>query len=60
VAVVGGSADSQKTLPPRAHGPKAAQDAMDMFAGVVAGTVSPVEFFDSENITRILGAASAA
>ena len=32
------------------------QWAMDMFAGVVAGTVSPVEFFAPENIGRILGA----
>jgi flavin-dependent dehydrogenase len=35
-------------------------EAMNMFAGVVAGTVSPVEFFAPENIGRILGAASAA
>jgi flavin-dependent dehydrogenase len=35
------------------------REAMDMFAGVVAGTVSPVEFFAPENIGRILGAASA-
>jgi flavin-dependent dehydrogenase len=34
-------------------------EAMNMFAGVVAGTVSPVEFFAPENIGRILGAASA-
>jgi flavin-dependent dehydrogenase len=35
------------------------REAMNMFAGVVAGTVSPVEFFAPENIGRILGAASA-
>jgi flavin-dependent dehydrogenase len=35
-------------------------EAMDMFAGVVAGTVSPVEFFAPENIGRIMGAASVA
>jgi flavin-dependent dehydrogenase len=35
-------------------------EAMNMFAGVIAGTVSPVEFFAPENIGRILGAASAA
>jgi flavin-dependent dehydrogenase len=34
-------------------------EAMNMFAGVVAGTVSPVEFFAPENVERILGAASA-
>ena len=31
------------------------QEAMDGFAGVVAGTVSPVEFFDPANLGRILG-----
>ena len=36
------------------------QDAMDAFVSVTAGTVSPVEFFDPENIGRILGAAQAA
>jgi flavin-dependent dehydrogenase len=34
-------------------------EAMDMFAGVIAGTVSPVEFFAPENIGHIFGAASA-
>jgi 2-polyprenyl-6-methoxyphenol hydroxylase-like FAD-dependent oxidoreductase len=34
--------------------------AMDMFAGVVAGTVSPAEFFAPETIGRILGAVPAA
>src|SRR4051812_39818756 len=32
-------------------------EAMNTFAGVIAGTVSPIEFFASENIGRILGAA---
>lgn len=32
------------------------QDAMDMFAGVVAGTVSPAEFFSPQNIGRIMSA----
>jgi 2-polyprenyl-6-methoxyphenol hydroxylase-like FAD-dependent oxidoreductase len=32
------------------------QWAMDLFAGVIAGTVSPAEFFDRETIGRILGA----
>lgn len=32
------------------------QDAMDDFASITAGTVSPVEFFDPENIGRIMGA----
>jgi flavin-dependent dehydrogenase len=32
-------------------------EAMDMFAGVIAGTVSPVEFFAPENIGRIMGPA---
>ena len=32
------------------------QDAMDGFAGVVAGVVSPVEFFSEENVTAIFGA----
>lgn len=33
------------------------QDAMDAFVSVTAGTVSPVEFFDPENIGRIMSAA---
>jgi 2-polyprenyl-6-methoxyphenol hydroxylase-like FAD-dependent oxidoreductase len=33
--------------------------ACDDFAGVIAGTVSPAEFFAPENIGRILGAAAA-
>ena len=36
------------------------QDAMDDFVSLTAGTVSPVEFFDPENIGRIFGAARAA
>jgi 2-polyprenyl-6-methoxyphenol hydroxylase-like FAD-dependent oxidoreductase len=36
------------------------QDAMDDFVSLTAGTVSPVEFFDPENIGRIFGAAQAA
>jgi flavin-dependent dehydrogenase len=36
------------------------RDAMDSFVSVVAGTVSPVEFFDPENIGRIMSAAHAA
>jgi flavin-dependent dehydrogenase len=35
-------------------------DAMNRFAGVIAGTVSPMEFFAPDNIGRIMGAASAA
>ena len=35
------------------------RDAMNMFAGVIAGTVSPMEFFAPDNIGRIMGAASA-
>ena len=34
------------------------QEAMDQFAGIVAGTVSPAQFFDPANIGRILGAAA--
>jgi flavin-dependent dehydrogenase len=34
------------------------QDAMDAFAGMVAGTVSPIEFFDPEHIGQIMGAAA--
>ncbi len=33
-------------------------DAMDAFASVTAGTVSPVEFFDPANIGRIMSAAT--
>lgn len=29
-------------------------DAMDMFAGVVAGTVSPAEFFSPQNVGRVM------
>ena len=36
------------------------QDAMDSFVSVVAGTVSPVEFFDPQHIGQIMGAASVA
>ena len=36
------------------------RDAMDSFVSVVAGTVSPVEFFDPANIGRIMSAAHAA
>jgi hypothetical protein len=32
------------------------RDAMDMFAGVVAGTVSPAEFFSPQNIGRVMSA----
>ena len=35
------------------------QDAMDGFVGITTGTVSPVDFFDPENIGRIMGAAAA-
>jgi 2-polyprenyl-6-methoxyphenol hydroxylase-like FAD-dependent oxidoreductase len=35
------------------------QDAMDSFASITAGTVSPVEFFDPQNIGQIMGAAAA-
>ncbi len=31
-------------------------EAMDAFVSITAGTVSPVEFFDPENIGRIMGA----
>ena len=34
------------------------REAMDSFVSVAAGTVSPVEFFDPENIGRIMGAAA--
>jgi hypothetical protein len=33
------------------------QEAMDAFASMVAGTVSPIEFFDPEHIGQIMGAA---
>jgi hypothetical protein len=36
------------------------RDAMDDFVSVVAGTVSPVEFFDPDNIGRIMRAADKA
>ncbi|MEP6662014.1 MAG: NAD(P)/FAD-dependent oxidoreductase [Acidimicrobiales bacterium] len=36
------------------------RDAMNSFVSVVAGTVSPVEFFDPQNIGRIMSAAHAA
>jgi flavin-dependent dehydrogenase len=35
------------------------RDAMDAFAGITAGTVSPAAFFDPENIGRIMSAAAA-
>ena len=35
------------------------QDAMDSFVGVTAGTVSPMEFFDPQNIGQIMRAAAA-
>ena len=34
-------------------------DAMDAFAGVVAGTVSPLEFFAPEHIERVMRLAAA-
>ena len=34
------------------------RDAMDAFAGITAGTVSPVEFFDPQNLGRIMSAAA--
>jgi flavin-dependent dehydrogenase len=34
------------------------QDAMDAFAGITAGTVSPADFFDPEHVGRIMGAAA--
>jgi flavin-dependent dehydrogenase len=36
------------------------QDAMDSFVSITAGTVSPMEFFDPQNIGQIMGAAAAA
>jgi hypothetical protein len=35
------------------------QESMDGFVSVTAGTVSPVEFFDPENIGRIMSASQA-
>ena len=35
------------------------QDAMDTFVSITAGTVSPIEFFDPQNIGQIMGAAAA-
>lgn len=32
------------------------REASDQFAGVIAGTVSPAEFFAADNLGRILGA----
>ena len=32
------------------------RDAMDSFVSITAGTLSPVEFFDPENIGRLMGA----
>ena len=34
------------------------REAMDAFASITAGTVSPVEFFDPTNIAQIMGAAA--
>jgi flavin-dependent dehydrogenase len=34
------------------------RDAMDAFAGITAGTVSPAEFFDPQNLGRIMSAAA--
>ena len=34
------------------------QDAMDVFVSITAGTVSPVEFFDPNNIGRIMAASA--
>jgi flavin-dependent dehydrogenase len=34
------------------------REAMDAFAGITAGTVSPVDFFDPEHIGGIMGAAA--
>lgn len=36
------------------------QHAMDSFVSITAGTVSPIEFFDPQNIGRIMGAAAPA
>jgi flavin-dependent dehydrogenase len=35
------------------------QSASDAFAGVIAGTVSPVEFFDPANVGRVMAAVAA-
>jgi hypothetical protein len=35
------------------------QQAMDGFVSVTAGTLSPLQFFDPENIGRIMGAREA-
>jgi hypothetical protein len=35
------------------------REAMDAFVSVIAGTVSPVEFFDPGHISRIMAAAHA-
>lgn len=35
------------------------QDAMDAFVSVTAGTMSPIEFFDSDHVGSIFGAAAA-
>jgi flavin-dependent dehydrogenase len=32
------------------------QDAMNMFVSITAGTVSPIEFFDPENVGRLMSA----
>jgi flavin-dependent dehydrogenase len=36
------------------------QDAMNMFVSITAGTVSPIEFFDPENLGRLMSAAHSA
>jgi hypothetical protein len=33
------------------------QDAMNAFVSLTAGTVSPIEFFDPENVGRLMSAA---
>jgi 2-polyprenyl-6-methoxyphenol hydroxylase-like FAD-dependent oxidoreductase len=48
-------ADTQRLLG-AVHGN---QDAMDAFVSVIAGTVSPVEFFDPDHVGRIFAAAQA-
>jgi hypothetical protein len=35
-------------------------EAMDSFVSVIAGTMSPVDFFDPSPIERLMGAAAAA
>jgi flavin-dependent dehydrogenase len=37
---------------------RGSQDAMDAFVSLIAGTVSPVEFFDPDHIGRLLAAAA--